>query len=91
MQISSDIKYRFAKTIIKSKVRNTHELAQETKFFVVLPEAAFISGFIMEVDNTNYTAYLKRKEEAQRVYDEVILNPCDNFSKYLFCNFPGQK
>lgn len=54
-----------------SKVRNIGKKAQEATFFVVLPDSAFISGFIMEIDGKNYTAYVEEKKKAQKTYDDV--------------------
>ncbi|KAK4880127.1 hypothetical protein RN001_008273 [Aquatica leii] len=72
MHIRSDIKNRFSHTTVTSKVRNFADKAQEAVFNIVLPETAYISGFIMEVDGKNYTAYVKEKEEAKREYDQAI-------------------
>lgn len=77
MHIKSNISNRFAITTIRSKVKNIATKAQAATFFVILPKDAFISGFIMEVDGKNYTAYVKGKEEAQKQYDSVS----NHFSK----------
>lgn len=71
MHVKSKINNRYANTTITSKVKNIANKPQEATFSVVLPETAFISGFIMEVDGKNYTAYVKEKEEAKKTYDEV--------------------
>ena len=65
MRIKSNISNRFAHTTVVSKVRNFGNKAEEASFSVLLPESAFISGFIMEVGGKNYTAYVKEKEEAK--------------------------
>ncbi|KAF5307804.1 hypothetical protein FQR65_LT06676 [Abscondita terminalis] len=72
MRIVSNIKNRFSHTSVTSKVRNYADKAQEAVFNIVLPETAYISGFIMEVDGKNYTAYVKEKEEAKREYEQAI-------------------
>ncbi|KAF5287093.1 hypothetical protein FQA39_LY16078 [Lamprigera yunnana] len=72
MNIKSTIKNRFAHTTVTSKVRNYANKAQEAVFSIILPESAYISGFVMEIDEKNYTAYVKEKEEAQKTYDEAI-------------------
>lgn len=72
MLIRSNIGNRFSYTTITSKVKNAADKAQEATFSVVLPETAFISGFTMEVDGKNYTAYVKEKEEAKKDYDQVF-------------------
>ncbi|KAF5288022.1 hypothetical protein FQA39_LY15551 [Lamprigera yunnana] len=72
MYVKSSIKNRFAHTTVTSKVRNYANKAQEAVFSIILPESAYISGFIMEIDGTNYTAYVKEKEEAKKTYDAAI-------------------
>lgn len=47
MNIKSDIKLRYAKTLVTSRVANPASVAQEAIFHVVLPQNAFISGFVM--------------------------------------------
>lgn len=74
MLIKSDIRNRYANTTIISKVKNPTNKSQEVDFSVVIPESAFISGFLMEIDGKNYTAYVKEKGEAKKTYDEVYLN-----------------
>lgn len=71
MSIHSKVANRFANTTITSKVRNLGKTAQEATFAVVLPESAYITGFIMEINNKNYTAYVQEKEEAKATYDKV--------------------
>lgn len=77
MNVHSKIENRYANTTVTSKVRNLGKKAQEATFFVVLPDSAFISGFIMEIDGKNYTAYVQEKKKAQETYDQVItlINP----------------
>ncbi|KAF5288023.1 hypothetical protein FQA39_LY15552 [Lamprigera yunnana] len=72
MNIKSSIKNRFAHTTVTSKVRNYADKAQEVIFSIILPESAYISGFVMEIDGKNYTAYVKEKEEAKKTYDAAI-------------------
>lgn len=82
MHVKSNVSNRFAYTTVASKVKNFADKAQEATFSVVLPETAFISGFIMEVGGKNYTAYVKEKEEAKRDYDQV---KCHYFYKLQRC------
>lgn len=73
MDITSNVSNRFASTLVVSKVKNWQNVAKETTFTVVLPEKAFISEFVMEVGGKRYKAYVKEKEEAKKVYNEVCL------------------
>ena len=45
--VDADIKYRFADTLISTRIVNPAKVAQEVSFSAVLPETAFISGFLM--------------------------------------------
>ena len=47
MEIESNIRLRYASTRVTSRVANPASIAQEATFHVVLPETAFISGFLM--------------------------------------------
>lgn len=71
MQIETNVSNRFAKALITSKVKNLHKSAQEAVFSVVIPDQAFISGFVMEIDGKKYEAYVQEKEKAKKTYDEV--------------------
>lgn len=71
MDITSNISNRFATTLVVSKVKNVEKVAKETTFTVVLPQKAFISEFVMQIDGKSYKAYVKEKEEAKRIYDKV--------------------
>ena len=73
MDITSDIEDRFATTLVKSKVKNPSSKAQETTFFVIIPDQAYISGFIMEIGGRNYTALVQEKQKAKQTYDNVRL------------------
>ncbi|KAF2895409.1 hypothetical protein ILUMI_10766 [Ignelater luminosus] len=72
MHVKSNISNRFARTTITSKVRNIVTKSLEAVFSIVLPETAFISGFIMEIGGKNYTAYVKEKEEAKKEYEQAV-------------------
>lgn len=71
MHIIANVTNRFSHTLISSKVKNYALEAKEASFSVVLPETAYISGFVLEVDGKKYEAYVKEKEEARNIYQEV--------------------
>ncbi|XP_063224499.1 inter-alpha-trypsin inhibitor heavy chain H4-like isoform X2 [Bacillus rossius redtenbacheri] len=73
LHVVSHVTYRFATTVISSRVANPANASQEVFFSVVLPETAFISGFLMEVDGKQYDAYVKEKAEARRDYDQALV------------------
>ncbi|KAI9554284.1 hypothetical protein GHT06_019556 [Daphnia sinensis] len=72
MEIVSDIRLRYASTKVTSKVANPADKAQEATFHVVLPDTAFISSFLMEIDGKVYKASVKEKEEAQTDYQNAV-------------------
>ena len=45
----SDIRFRFATTLVTSKIANPANTSQEVRFDVTLPDEAFISDFQMYV------------------------------------------
>lgn len=73
MRIESNVSNRFAHTHISSKVKNLDKAAHETVFSVVIPDTAFISGFVMEINGKSYEAYIQEKEQAKTTYQTVSL------------------
>jgi hypothetical protein len=47
MDIVSDIRLRYSSTKVTTRMTNPTSQSQETTFHVVLPDTAFISGFLM--------------------------------------------
>nr|CAD7404687.1 unnamed protein product [Timema poppensis] len=72
LHIVSNIQYRYASTVVTSRVANRANISKEVFFTVVLPETAFISGFLMEIDGNVYRAHVKEKEEAKKEYDAAV-------------------
>ncbi|XP_034239234.1 inter-alpha-trypsin inhibitor heavy chain H4-like isoform X2 [Thrips palmi] len=72
LHVNSLVQYRYAHTVVSSRVANPANKSQEVTFAVVLPETAFISSFAMEVDGKVYKAYVKEKEEAKQTYDAAV-------------------
>ncbi|XP_049776700.1 inter-alpha-trypsin inhibitor heavy chain H4-like [Schistocerca cancellata] len=72
LHVLSEVRNRFAKTLITSRVGNPASQAQEIFFDAVLPEKAFISRFVIELDDVAYEAYVRGKEEARQQYDAAV-------------------
>ncbi|XP_049776697.1 inter-alpha-trypsin inhibitor heavy chain H6-like isoform X4 [Schistocerca cancellata] len=72
LHVLSEVRNRYAKTLITSRVGNPAAQAQEISFDAVLPENAFISRFLIEMDNVTYEAYVRGKEEARQEYDAAV-------------------
>lgn len=47
LEVTSEVSLRYAHTAVVARVKNPAKRAQEANFRVLLPETAFISGFIM--------------------------------------------
>ncbi|KAF2898985.1 hypothetical protein ILUMI_07190 [Ignelater luminosus] len=72
IEITSSITNRFSRTSVVSRVRNVANTAQEITFSVVIPDTAFISGFVMEINGKNYTADVKEKDQAAHIYKQAV-------------------
>ncbi|XP_033745780.1 inter-alpha-trypsin inhibitor heavy chain H3-like [Pecten maximus] len=70
LHVKSDIRYRFATTVVTSKVVNPDLTARESTFDVTLPNEAFISNFTLTVGNEVYVGNVTTKETAQQVYEK---------------------
>lgn len=71
LHVTSNITNRFAHTLINSKVKNYERTAAEAIFSVIIPDTAYISGFMLEVDGKKYEAHVKEKGEAKNIYNQV--------------------
>ncbi|XP_060854515.1 inter-alpha-trypsin inhibitor heavy chain H3-like [Rhopalosiphum padi] len=70
--VHSKIKYRYAKTVVSSRVANKGNTSHEVQFYVTLPESAFVSKFLMEINEKVYEAYVKEKKEAKEEYIAAV-------------------
>uniref|UniRef100_K1PXQ1 Inter-alpha-trypsin inhibitor heavy chain H3 n=1 Tax=Magallana gigas TaxID=29159 RepID=K1PXQ1_MAGGI len=69
LHVTSDIRFRFATTLVTSKVANPANTSQEVKFDVTLPDEAYISDFKMEIGGRIYPGEINEKAAAQKQYD----------------------
>ncbi|XP_049857617.1 inter-alpha-trypsin inhibitor heavy chain H4-like isoform X2 [Schistocerca gregaria] len=72
LHVSSEVRNRYAKTLITSRIGNPANQAQEVSFDAVLPENAFISRFVIEMDDVAYEAFVRGKEEARQQYQAAV-------------------
>ncbi|XP_068085531.1 inter-alpha-trypsin inhibitor heavy chain H3 [Anabrus simplex] len=72
MQIRSRVQHRYATTVVYTKVANLGSKAQEVRFTLVIPERAFISAFLIKVNDTVYKAEVKEKKEAEKEYNDAV-------------------
>ena len=64
--------FRYATTLITSKVSNPENTSREVFMSVILPETAFISRFAIQVGEQVFVAFVKEKEDAWRQYQEAV-------------------
>lgn len=72
LHVQTDIRYRYATTLVTSQVRNSEEEAREVFLSVILPETAFISRFAIEVGGQLFVALVKEKTEAWKEYQKAV-------------------
>merc|ERR1719445_2165017 len=70
--ITSEVQFRYAKTVVESAVRNPDTVAQLANFVVVIPDSAFISAFSMEIAGEEYKARVEEKEEAEKAFEKAL-------------------
>ncbi|XP_065334844.1 inter-alpha-trypsin inhibitor heavy chain H4-like [Cloeon dipterum] len=68
LHIKSDIRARYAKTFVTSKVVNPSDKAQEVVYQMTIPETAFISNFTMLLDDELMKGQVKERTEAKHEY-----------------------
>ena len=64
--------FRYATTLITSKVSNPENTSREVFMSVILPETAFISRFAIQVGEQVFVAFVKEKEDAWRQYQDAV-------------------
>jgi hypothetical protein len=47
LYIDTNIRFRYARTAVTTRISNAANISQEVAFSIVLPDAAYISGFHM--------------------------------------------
>jgi hypothetical protein len=75
VDIRSDIQFRYAKTVVKTYIKNPSvSNSQEVEFNMVLPDTAFISNFTIQIigEKEVYISKVATKEDAKTHYDEAV-------------------
>lgn len=67
--MSSEIDYRFAKTVVTSKVVNKEPTASEALFDLTLPNEAFITAFKLTINGKEIEGKVKEKEQAKQEFE----------------------
>nr|XP_034326642.1 inter-alpha-trypsin inhibitor heavy chain H3 isoform X3 [Crassostrea gigas] len=69
LHVSSEIDYRFAKTVVTSKVVNKDPTASEALFDLTLPNEAFITAFKLTINGKEIEGKVKEKEQAKQEFE----------------------
>jgi len=70
--VNTTIGFRYSRTEVTALYRNPGLKANKAVFTMVLPESAFISNFSMTINEEEFVAEVKGKEEAKRTYEEAL-------------------
>ncbi|KAJ8301348.1 hypothetical protein KUTeg_020335, partial [Tegillarca granosa] len=93
LHIQSDIKYRFATTLVTSKVVNPSNVAKEAMFDVTLPNEAFISDFLMPRETNRFKVEVnvaaQSKVTFNLTYQELLYRNLGSYEHVIYIQ-PGQ-
>lgn len=73
MNYESIVENRFAKTTLTMKIKNLSVVKEDFIFSELLPKAAYVAGFSLEIGGVNYSAFVEEKEKAKEKYKKVGL------------------
>ncbi|XP_069689635.1 inter-alpha-trypsin inhibitor heavy chain H4-like isoform X2 [Periplaneta americana] len=93
LRVESDIRFRYARTVISSRIANPSNESQEVSFSAVLPETAFISEFLLARDSNRFTVSVnvepKKKVTFNLTYEELLSRKLGTY-KHVINLDPGQ-
>ncbi|XP_039265384.2 inter-alpha-trypsin inhibitor heavy chain H5-like [Styela clava] len=69
--IKTNINARFAETVVTSMVTNNADIGREAEFDILLPNDAFITGIVIELQNETIVGEIEEKKKAKKVYDKA--------------------
>ena len=72
VDINADIKDQVATVQIAQTFQNTSSRTLETQFVFPLPDDAAVTGLTLIVDGEELTGELKSRDEARKVYEEIV-------------------
>ena len=71
VEIESEIRYRYARTEVRSTMTNRDTKDQEITFAMTLPEPAFISNFTILAGGQEHVATVMDADEARKKYNDA--------------------
>jgi len=72
LHVQSSIQFRYARTVVESKMKNFGMLPGEAEFRAIIPDQAFISNFSMVLKGVEYVAEVKGKKEAAQIFEDSV-------------------
>ncbi|XP_069689611.1 inter-alpha-trypsin inhibitor heavy chain H5-like [Periplaneta americana] len=69
--VQSEIRFRYASTVISCSIMNPANFSQQRQFNIDIPEAALVSGLLMDIDGQVYRADVREKDTSSGEVDEV--------------------
>ncbi|XP_062574336.1 inter-alpha-trypsin inhibitor heavy chain H3-like [Saccostrea cucullata] len=69
LHVTSEIDFRFAETVVTSKVVNKEPVAREAVFDFTLPNEAFITAFKLTINGKEINGKVKEKEQAKQEFE----------------------
>lgn len=70
--VTSEIKFRYARTVVETKFKNINDDPSDVEFSFDIPESALISNFSMIIGGVEYVAKVQAKEEAQETFGNAV-------------------
>merc|ERR1711988_1333128 len=71
VEIESEIRYRYARTELRSTMTNRDKWDKEITFNMTLPEPAFISNFTILAGGQEHVATVMDADEARKKYNDA--------------------
>ena len=72
LHTTTEINNGYAITTVEEKLTNHMDIAIDDKFNFLIPDEAFISGFVLIIDGKEYRADVLPKEEAAEKYADAV-------------------
>lgn len=70
--VTSDIKVRYARTLVSAEYFNDKNSPAIAHFHVILPDRAYISNFSMEINGNVTVGVVREKEEAKEIFEQAV-------------------
>ncbi|KAL3853670.1 hypothetical protein ACJMK2_017193 [Sinanodonta woodiana] len=72
LHVRSDIKFRFATTMVSSRMKNYVNYTRKAVFNVTMPNEAFVTEFLLEIGGVIYPGEIKDKRAAREQFENAM-------------------